>query len=116
MFRSSTQPLCMYCGKKIAKWTDSTTWISNKVYRSLADVQRDNNQKVVHVRYDTVMDGTTRWDKLRALGAQVGERVVTDYSTWDGESYIDEFFCNGTCTRKYAYTMATHYQRRNPAA
>jgi hypothetical protein len=113
MLKTSNPPRCVYCGKNIRKYTSPRSWCHNtKVYRSLADVQRDSNQKVVSLSYGEVMEGTSYWKKTIALGAKVGERIVTDYSTWDGESYVDEFFCNGTCCRRYAYKMARTFAPR----
>jgi hypothetical protein len=111
-FKSPTQPLCLNCKGKIRKYTDPRTWVRDKVYRSLADVQRDNNAQVVHIRYDTVREGTSVWLNAIEAGAKIGEQIVSDYSTWDGESYEDEFFCGGPCRNRFAYSIARKYFTR----
>lgn len=98
-FKSPTQPLCLNCGKKIAKATQST-WLGHKQSKPLTEVKASTNQQLVSWRfakkYDYATDTTT-----------ISKTEVDKYSTWDGESYVDEFFCNGTCRTEWAYAMAT---------
>jgi hypothetical protein len=111
IFKSPTQPLCRYCGGKIAKVTESVYFtpvrpnISGLIYEqaikaaphSRQEAQRHVNQQIVSVRWarkDVSPDA-------RAIGEFI-ERV----STWDGESYEDEFFCSAPHARRFAYVMA----------
>ena len=99
MHRSQTRPLCRCCGKSNGKWTEThfvrdphtTTPIRPGEIvgdlRSKADCQRHANTAVVSVRY---------WHDGR----------VSHFSTWDGESWVDPFFCGGPCRDRFAYVMA----------
>lgn len=119
-------PLCRYCGKAIAKKTQDVyvhhsslrgskyhrdeSWCSHAYFddmpRSKADIERQENRQVVslryddsyHIRQDPELDITTR--------APDPGRVVDRYSVWDGESYVDEYFCNGDHARRFGYVMA----------
>jgi len=100
-------PLCRCCGKSIPKRTityhvmepDSVQSISESPFwktvrpphrlTSKAECQRYTNHPIVSVRYSDYKG-----------------RHVTSFSAWDGESYEDPFFCNGTCARDFAYLMA----------
>jgi hypothetical protein len=105
-YRSATRPHCMQCGKAIAKFTD-TVWVRSypearapglsrhilgPVY-SKAECQARVNEEVVSVSYWVHAEGEER-------------RHITHFSIWDGESWKDPFFCNGTCCQQYAYRMA----------
>lgn len=102
MFKSNKPPLCRYCGKPIKKWTISVYFDrpENKtgnysIYRiespkSLKETQRLFNEKVVSVRYH----------------GEGNDRSVWTATLWDGESYEDEFFCNGEDAKRFAYVMA----------
>ncbi len=97
------RPLCHCCGKPIPKRTDlhwvrdadslteggTLKYVLGPLY-SKADCQRNANQEVVSVSYMSRKD----------------ERRVASFTTWDGESYVDEFFCKGTCATQFAYVMA----------
>lgn len=44
-----------------------------------------------------------------------GDKIVS-FGEWDGESYVDEFFCTGRCARHFGYAcaidgMTTHKYR-----
>lgn len=86
-----TQPFCRYCGKAIRKRTNSVTCWGGKhpsgtILRSKEDCQRLSNEKVVSVSYH--------------------EGVVWSFSTWDGESYVDRFFCNDDHAKRFGYAAA----------
>lgn len=89
-------PLCRTCGKPIPKKT-VRHWFGRSAYRnegfyvdhpekphSKAEVQRLTNDQVVSIRkYST--------GEIYAAG------------TWDGESYVSEYFCTDGCARSYGY-------------
>jgi hypothetical protein len=94
-FKSSTQPLCRWCGKRIRKDTDWVycrdqepeekfrTAIGRYVVASpktKAECQALVNETVVSVR--------------RGHNSETKDRIYS-FGTWDGESYVDEFFCTG---------------------
>lgn len=112
MFRSPAQPRCRYCGGKIGKHTttryfvpeDQESFRQGSLYldaikgtpRNRAEAQRLVNQKIVAVRYSNPDVGD---------GRKHG-RFIDQVSLWDGESYVDQFFCGGTCVDRFAYAMA----------
>lgn len=101
-FKSHKQPLCRACGKPIKKATENV-WlytkepnyhhhgkvvVSDPLPANKTEAQKLVNQKIVSVR--------------RGLD----NKVIDFVSTWDGESYVDEFFCNRTvCAVGYAYMV-----------
>jgi hypothetical protein len=105
-YKNPLQPLCHHCGKPIAKLTRSTVLkseynlatkyqdvVEGPLY-SKADCQHKSNQQVVSVSYST------------PKGVPGVRRKIHSFTTWDGESWADEFFCNGTCAIRFAYVMA----------
>ena len=109
-FKSATQPLCRYCGKKIAKWTE-TVYVRDRSVRSKADCEKRTNQKVVSVRYEDPGRFKRSAPKDYYTEAEICEaeaqgRWVDMFTTWDGESYQDEFFCNGTHAQYFGYAAA----------
>lgn len=96
------RPLCVCCGKPIPKRTD-LVWVrdpdsiqggvqphvAGPLY-SKADCQRLSNHQVASVSYMP----------------RHGERRVSHFTVWNGESYVDEFFCKGSCANRFAYVMA----------
>lgn len=113
---------CRYCGKPIPKRTrtvhfgatefqlanSATSYSSYNTARptSKAEAQRLVNQQVVSVR----------WARGEDYGArQAGFDHITQVTTWDGESYENPFFCNGTHAHAFAaaavragYTMKAY--------
>lgn len=103
-----TRPHCRFCGKAIAKYTVNN-WVEPEprdthrpnnwtryVYHhgtpltSKADCQRHSNNPVVSVQYND-------------------SNNVRSFSTWDGETYRDPYFCSGKCAQQFAYMMARTY-------
>lgn len=104
-------PLCRYCGKAIPKRTVAlmcyaepprTEYLDHRsgqmrpiavsrhrvgVFRTKAELQKVVNEEVVSVRKHP--DGT-----------------INFASTWDGQSYVSEYFCNGKHATLFAYVMA----------
>lgn len=116
-FRSKTQPFCRWCGKKIAKYTVShrTPKTSYKFDENelvtLADVRKLTNEQIVSVKYhyeeehyEDLTPGELYAKKWKRHAN--GRRSVYIYSTWDGETYVDEFFCNGEHARDFGYAAA----------
>lgn len=107
MLGKSKEPLyCRYCGKGIKKYTTvvevrevpggelnvDTSWHrylylgkGNKLFNK-ADCQKHTNLKVISVNY---------WNGN-----------VHSFHVWDGESYVDPYFCTGTCARLIGYQAA----------
>jgi hypothetical protein len=115
-FKSTTQPLCRFCGKPIAKHTrrvwietnpeigkgPATEW-SRHVHvekgsepKNRADCQQLTNHQVVSLSY------TERYDDRLEKSVR---SHVRSFSEWDGESYSDPYFCNGDHARRFAYAV-----------
>lgn len=98
-FRSQVQPLCRRCAKPIKKSivthyfgqggidSDGIRHHHEAVFTK-AEAKRYLNDQIVSVRY----------------GYQ-GSIIV---GTWDGESYVDEFFCVQRCAVEFAYAAVRH--------
>jgi hypothetical protein len=89
-YKSTTPPLCRYCGKEIAKRTHGLFFgrriaVGSDYIEKPADIEevrRLTNEQVVSVR--------------RSSPAEDGSSWVLSATVWDGESYHDEFFCTQT--------------------
>lgn len=105
-----TQPLCRYCGGPIRKWT-KTVWLRvpkpgdvapgyievEALPQTKAEVQKLTNAKVMSVCRATRFDSAT--DKAVDIG-------INRFTTWDGETYVDDFFCSGIHARWFAEVFA----------
>ena len=121
-FKSAAQPSCLWCHKPIAKdtirhnmttpaqWGQSFKQRFDAMPKTKADCQKLTNETVVSVEYQYETDNN--YD-------QTGRRVIHSYSTWDGESYKDQFFCNGEHAKAFGYAAAHHglrFKKRSAAA
>jgi len=100
-FRSEQQPHCRYCGVGIKKEThthyfgqsrtQSDDYSSDHIEepKSKAEAQRLLNGTIVSVRLNS-------------------DKSIWKVTTWDGESWVDEHFCNGDHARQFGYAIATH--------
>ena len=108
-------PLCRYCGKKIAK-RPTTVWLETKerdfpsnfrfsrylvvseLPRTKEDCQKLTNKTVIsisrQVKYDYETDTRSK-------------EFIRSFNEWDGESYIDNYFCNGGHAKRFAYAVAS---------
>jgi hypothetical protein len=99
MFKSLTQPFCRYCGKAIRKWTTTIYFgkTSNPAHpETKADAQRLINQQVLSVSYA----GKYWWKDNE------DRRWIDHVTTWDGQSYHDQFFCGPKCAEHLGRLMA----------
>lgn len=106
-------PLCRYCGKEIAKrawWTYLVTDPKAMEYsadrkklvqvlpQTRTEAQKLFNEQIIAVKRDKrYLDG---------FDGEPTDMGIDQVSLWDGESYVDEFFCTGTHAQKFAYVMA----------
>ncbi len=102
MFKSQTQPLCRWCGKRIAKRTNHRPVGRIGTYdfdrpTTVEDCKKLTNEQIVSVKYHYETD--TNYDRT-------GRRTIYSYNTWDGQSYADEYFCNGEHARWFGYAAA----------
>jgi hypothetical protein len=111
-YKSTTQPLCRYCGRAIAKRTTTRRFrpaaarpAGSTIYEkdmidaapaSKAEAQKHFNQQVVSVRWE-------RGHRSEKLGYEYVDQV----GLWDGESYDNAFFCSNAHAIAFAYACAT---------
>lgn len=116
-FKSATQPLCRFCGKRIPKHTtrvyfgrrfgadsDWSRSIPDHKPADRAAAQRLVNEQIVSTKWD--------WPKKIAAadyfdsGEDHEPNFISEVTVWDGESYQDEFFCNGDHAQRFGYAAA----------
>lgn len=110
-------PLCRYCGKPIAKRTTTVlvraeqhpndqitaswcryVYVGSNPPRTIDDCRKLSNRIVVSVkRGKHWVDNYDRLEKNETIG---------EFTEWDGESFVDEFFCRGECARGFGYMAA----------
>jgi hypothetical protein len=103
-------PLCRYCGAPIRKRTHTVyfgrahdrldDYLTERTERptSKEEAQRLLNHQIVSVRW-------THGDRA-AWSAKVDYDYICQVTTWDGERYVDPYFCNGEHARRFAYLFA----------
>lgn len=99
------RPLCRSCGKPIAKRTTMHQLLMSRSSQT---------------RHDTEFWKTITVDQLPATREQCkaytnqpivsirryrGEQIWA-FTTWDGRSYVDLYFCTGRCAQAFGYLMA----------
>lgn len=107
-------PLCRYCGEPIKKMTctvyvregerrnyETDSARARYIYpaerpRSMADCAKLSNDQVVSIRYGK------KW--VDDVETSTGN--VSIFTTWDGKSYVDDYFCNGDHARQFGYAAA----------
>lgn len=116
------QPLCRCCGKPIGKFTckvilrekDSSRMASfdnteyafmrtlevEKLPTNKAEAQKLTNCQIVALSYFPKDE-----DKPRR---------VSGFNEWDGETYVDEFFCKNECAIRFARLCAMHQTGEKP--
>lgn len=106
-FKSSVQPLCRYCGKPIGKHTHSVWFGQSRP--SLSDFSTNRAQEPKSKEEAQRLLNETIVSVSWAHSWVSGEKVRTHVhhvTTWDGESYKDEFFCNDKHARFFGYAAA----------
>ncbi len=116
-YKSAKRPVCRSCGRPIAKSTftyylrapdpnvtqhggnldfaGSKTLDVDAYPATKAEAQRLVPEQIVSVSH----------------GWSASEGKIARFSTWDGESWKDEFFCGGVCAQRYGYRMARMFKR-----
>jgi hypothetical protein len=110
----SAPPRCRYCGGAIAKRTERKRFAAEPTQYKTADrgyvfygdngrpqtaaeAQRYVNGRVVSIGRERV------WNDAQDATVDVGIDWV---GVWDGETYVDRFFCNGDHARLFGYVCA----------
>lgn len=95
-------PLCRYCGGRIAK-QPKTVWLRQS--QPIGGVT--GSKFVVVEEYPTTIAQCQRLTNDKILSVRKSDSGnITRFSTWDGETYVDKFFCNGAHARNFAYVCA----------
>ena len=100
------RPLCRYCGKPIPKRT--TTVIFEKTQEEV-----DRHPMSQGWRY-VLGQPPTKEEAQRLVNETIvsvkrhhaDPSVISSAGIWDGESYVDPYFCNGQHAKDFAYMVA----------
>lgn len=119
MIKSATQPLCRYCGAAIKKHTvtvyikaeqgehdRSYEGFNRYAYTTEKITSKDQCKKLTNYTVASVRwhrDKGTHYDNYTRHPENDHIDLFTE---WDGESYVDQFFCNGDHAKQFAYVMA----------
>ena len=104
-------PLCRYCGTPIAKRT-RRVWLHTKPRHGC----RDDSiaRTIVVAAFPTTKaecHKLTNWhvssvSKAARSGREGFKDEIDCFTEWDGESYVDQFFCTGNHAKLFAYASA----------
>lgn len=105
----TARPLCRYCGKPIAKRTTHVKFVDELKLHMKSDtfiryvighpMTKAEAQALVNEVVVSVKHTFNPWSSDHS-------EYVAEASLWDGESYVDEFFCNGSHAKLFAYSAA----------
>jgi hypothetical protein len=118
-FKSKTQLYCRWCARPIRKATVTvqivpkltenmkntaySRYVAGDLPKTKQECQIFTNQQIVATSRRKVFDETLGAAKYDHPQIDVG---ISQFSEWDGESYVDPFFCSGTCAQKLGYAAA----------
>lgn len=127
MFKSPTQPLCRYCGKPISKHVETIYVYAERPRDHIMEdirgfeggqlVKTGERKMPIAVPRHVIGTPKTKSD-CQALASRTFNHPVTvisvarwnegilRFNLWDNESYVDEFFCKGSCAIGFAYAAA----------
>lgn len=104
-----SRPHCRYCGKAIAKRTTAVRFVVELKGHMKGDqftryvvgrpTTKAEAQKLVNEEIVSVKRGADPWN-------MAGGEYVSEAGLWDGESYVDKYFCNGAHAKDFAYMVA----------
>ena len=93
-------PLCRYCGKPLKKRVTGVSFNRNRYHPRGPVARRDDrpatreqaqalfNEQIISIKYREDENG----------------RYVAEVGLWDGESYLDKFFCKNDHAQRFAYS------------
>lgn len=120
-FKSDKQPLCRFCGGKIKKVTESHSLWQNHWQKRIdptfvpeTKVGYNNIETEINRSFEECVFPKTREEAQKLFNQPIisvrwcsdKSRGIEIVSTWDGETYEDEFFCNGNHAKMFAYAAA----------
>lgn len=100
------QPLCRCCGKPIAKRV-TANWFR---LPGTGGNNLDNRYWKTHYvdAYPTTREECQRLTNEVILTAKAGKNTgkISNFNSWDGESYVDPFFCKERCAADFGRMCA----------
>jgi hypothetical protein len=120
----SAPPLCRYCGGKIRKRVTSVEFVlsgqaKGKSLTPWAANGFTHRRFVVVDQYPRDRAACKPFTNGQVVSVKKNYRdagnTIAEFGEWDGESYVDRFFCNGDHARKFAYAVAHAYDVEMPA-
>jgi hypothetical protein len=119
---STARPLCIVCGKPIAKRVTSYWFrearpaftLHGRDYPAKAPGDREG-ESMITLYVDKLP--TTKEEAARHVNGQpisFGKGVggtIANVNTWDGETYADPYFHSQTCAARQGYASAQHGHR-----
>jgi hypothetical protein len=109
VFKSPTQPYCRASGKPIPKKTTTVYFgrvMQGQPHHGIYPTTKEEAQALVAPAKIV----SVKWDRMRDRGWEQPGEPMCDYirwvGTWDGESYVDEFFASQNEAVRFAYLLA----------
>lgn len=99
-----TAPLCRYCGKAIRKRT-RTNWIESERKPHMTNTSFSRHVICDEPPADIAACRKLTNELVVSVQRYQGGRIRS-FGSWDGVSYVDQFFCNGRHARLFAYAFA----------
>ncbi len=96
-----SRPLCRCCAKPIKKRTRLHTF-------GHANPQR-HSWCTEHTEKPTTRQEVQRLTNQQVVSIRRHNGFVYSASTWDGETYMDPFFCTDSCGRAFGRMAAEHF-------
>jgi len=127
MFKSKTQPLCRYCGALIKKHGESVYvyaepprdqyveeiqgFVGGRMVKTGERIQKIHVPRHVVGQPKTKSECQSLADRsfnhpVSVISISRSGEGIRRFNIWDGETYVDEFFCNGEHARRFGYETA----------
>ena len=101
-----TKPRCRYCGKTIAKRVEHV-WLRTKAYVEKYPDVSTRDCIIVDELPSTIADCRKLTNQtVLSVSRDRHGRNIDSFNVWDGQSYVNEFFCNSTHARAMGYLAA----------
>lgn len=98
-YQATAQPLCRTCGKPIKKVTHTHYFGQGNTHASSSYVTFHPGEAPT----DRAGIGQFTNQRVASVRWHVSRTKIERATTWDGESYVDEYFCADTCARAFGY-------------
>lgn len=97
---------CIVCGRAIAKRTQEVR-VQPTSFNHTANFMTAQVQADLH----SIEDCRRYTNAPYIISTRRRQGLITAFSTWDGESYRDKFFCTNRCAMDQGYASAHHGAR-----